>query len=356
MKRNLKPTTNQIIWILIGVMLVLIIVSMTLRRHEEIVPPPPEPVYPVEVMTLIAQERNDDLLLPGRIEPSLRTHLPVDKPGRITRIHVDRGASVTNGQLLLEIDDRIWKALLDAAEIEWREASDEAARWNDLDQAGAVSESDLDRIRNRLNRAEVNLREVSAHLSQCRVFSPANGIINERFVEEGEHAPEGKTVFELVVNDPVTLLLDVPERQINHLQTGQSLVFTVAASTSSTATGTVTFIAAAARPENNAFKVEVRAANPDGTLKPGMIAEVRIPERTGVASLAVPLDAIIPRRGEYFVFVAADGRAVRRLVRIGKIHGASTIIEDGLREGDVVIVKGNRDLVDGALIRIANQP
>jgi RND family efflux transporter MFP subunit len=356
MKRSLKPTTSQVIWILIGVMLILIIGSMTLRRHEEAVPPPPEPVYPVEVMTVSAQDRNDDLLLPGRIEPSLRAHLPVDKPGRITRIHVDRGAAVTNGQLLLEIDDRVWQAMLDAAEIEWREANDEAARWNDLDQAGAVSQSDLDRIRNRLNRAEVALREARAHLSQCRVFSPADGIINERFVEEGEHAPEGKTVFELVVNDPVKLLLDVPEKQINSLRIEQPLAFTVAASPGSTATGIVTFIAAAARPENNAFKVEVRAANPDRHLKPGMIAEVRMPERTAGASLAVPLDAVIARRGEHFVFVIEDGRAARRLVRIGKIHSASTIVEDGLRAGDVVIVKGNRDLIDGARVRVVNQP
>lgn len=356
MKLRLKPTTSQVIWILIGVMLVLIIISMRLRRQVETVPPPPEPVVPVEVMILSGAERNDDLLLPGRIEPALRAKLPVDKPGRVTRIHVERGAAVTNGQLLLEIDDRVWQAMLDAAEIEWREANDEAARWNDLDQAGAVSQSELDRIRNRLARAEVTLREARAHLSQCRVYSPADGIVNERYIEEGEHAPEGKTVFELVVNDPVKLLLEVPEKQISHVREGQTLDFRVEAAPVSSYTATVTFIASAARPENNAFKVEASAANPSGVLKPGMIAEARIPRLTDGASLAVPLDAVIARRGEHVVFVVEDGRAARRLVRLGKIHGAETIIDTGLEEGDTVIIKGNRDLIDGARVRPVNQP
>lgn len=356
MKLRLKLSTSQIIWILIGIMLVLIIISMRLRRHEEAVPPPPEPVVPVEVMTLSGAERNDDLLLPARIEPALRAKLPVDKPGRVTRIHVERGAAVTNGQLLLEIDARVWQAMLDAAEIEWREANDEAARWNDLDQAGAVSQSELDRIRNRLARAEVALREARAHLSQCRVHSPADGIINERYIEEGEHAAEGKTVFELVVIDPAKLLIEVPEKQISHLREGQSVDFRFEAAPASSYTATVTFIASAARPENNAFKVEASAANPSGALKPGMIAEARIPRLTDGASLAVPLDAVIARRGEHFVFVIEDGRAARRLVRPGKIHGAETIIEAGLEEGDVVIIKGNRDLIDGARVRLVNQP
>ncbi len=355
MNLRLKLSTNQVMWLLIGIMLILILISMRLRRQVADIPPPPEPVIPVEVMTLSGRARNDDLLLPGRIEPALRAKLPVDKPGRVTRIHVDRGAAVTNGQLLLEIDDRVWQAMLDAAEIEWREASDEVSRWNELDQAGAVSQSDLDRIRNRLDRAGVALREARAHLSQCRIFSPADGIINERFIEEGEHAPEGKTLFELVVDDPVKLLLEVPEKQINHLHQGQIIEFLVEASPATSLTATITFMATAARPENNAFKVEATSANPSGALKPGMIAGVRIPRITDGISLAVPLDAVIARRGEHMVFIVEDGRAARRLVRLGKIHGAEAMIDAGLAEGDIVIIKGNRDLIDGARVRVINQ-
>ncbi len=348
-----KPATSSVvIWALVALMLVLIIFSIFVRREDPVAITPEERAYPVEVMTLIPQCIADTLTLPGRIEPALRARLPADKPGRITEILVDRGDTVKKDQLLLRLDNRLWAAMLEATELELREAQKEFDRWTEVEATGAISTSDMDQIRTRLDRARIQITEAATHVAQCEVRSPVDGVINERFAETGEYATEGMPVFELVVTDPVKIRLDVPERDAGPLEAAGTAAFTVTVLPDLVFTGRITFAAPAAQPANNAFRMDLETPNADGLFRPGMIAEVQIVRGQLDDALAVPLDAIIPRRGEHFVFTEADGRAVRKLVRIDRITGNTALLSDGLEPGETVIVRGQRSLQDGALLAI----
>lgn len=349
----MKPTvarSSLVIWSLIAVMAVLIVFSIFARRSEPQLEPVLEKAYPVETLTLVPETLDDVLLLPGRIEPSLRANLPAVKPGRVEEILVDRGDVVTNDQLLLRIDARLWQANLDAAEIELREAEKELRRWNDLERAGAVSSSDMDQIRTRVDRARVQRDEALTHVAHCEIRSPADGVINERFIEVGEYATEGMAAFELVTTDPVKIRLDIPERDAVPLRNLGAMAFTVSVLPGQVFTGAITFGASASQAGNNAFRLELQAANPEGILMPGMIAEMRYRRGAIDRAIAVPLDAIIPLRGEQFVYLWENNRAVRRLVRMDRLVGSRAVIADGLAAGDRLVVRGNRALVDGVLL------
>ena len=345
------PKSTLIIWLMIATMLLLIMVSIFIRRKDPVVEELPEKQYPVELMTVVLESIEDIVLLPGRMEPSLRARLPTDKPGRVTHIFADRGDSVTNGQVLLRLDNRLWQAMLAAAELELREAEKEYNRWLDLEAAGAVSSSDMDAIRTRLDRAGIQRDEALTHVSQCEVRSPADGIINERFVEVGEHATEGMMVFELVAVDTVKILVDIPERDAVPADGLQNISFTVSVLPGHVFTGMVTFTASAAHPDNNSFRMEVEASNRDRLLKPGMISELRYQRGRLSNAIAIPLEAVIPKRGEHFVYIANDSRAVRRMVRIDRIVGSRAVITEGLAANEQLVVRGNRSLIDGVLLK-----
>lgn len=345
--------SSVVLWLMIFGLLVLVIFSVTLRRDTPDLDAPREKALPVHVVTVETQGVDDIVRLPGQIEPDLRSRLAVDKGGRITEIHADRGDRVDAGQLLLRMDDRIWSAMLKNADIELREAEKEFNRWTELARTGAVSTSEYDIVRTRLDRARVQRDEARTHVEQCEVRSPADGVINERFVEIGEHAAEGAAVFELVVSDPVKLVLDLPERDIAAVEMGDELPFKISVLDNASFVGTVTQIAEAAAPQNNSYRVEATVPNSDRTLRPGMIATVEFLRARRDEAIVVPLAAVIPRKGEHFVFIAQDGRAVRRLVKIDRILGAEVILADGLEAGDALIVGGHRELIDGSLIERA---
>jgi len=342
--------STLIIWILIAVMALLIVFSIFARREEPELEMAKEKAYLVEILPLTPESLEDMLLLPGRIEPLLRAQLPAVKPGRVDALLVDRGSVVTNGQVLMKLDARLWLSNLEAAEIELREAEKELTRWNDLESVGAVSSSNMDQIRTRVDRARIQRNEALTHVSQCEIRSPADGVINERYIEVGEYATEGMGVFELVVTDPVKIRLDIPERDVGHFRQTTRVEFTVSVLPGQTFTGAITFAASASQADNNAFRMEIVADNDDGLLKPGMIAELRYPRGRLEHAIIAPLDAIIPIRGEHTAFVAESSRAVRRVVRIDRLAGSRAVISEGLAAGDRLVIRGNRALVDGVLL------
>ncbi len=342
--------SSLILWLIVGLMIFFVFLSVTLRREEEELETPPERAIPVETVHVEAQPARDIIQLPGRVEADIRSRLAVDKGGRVVEILADRGDVVEAGQVLLRIDDRAWKKLLNQAEIELADAERAYHRWHQLAASGMISTGEYDTVRTRLDRARVGVEDAELHVEQCRVISPAAGVINDRFVEVGEFAPEGSAVLEFVVTDPAKLTLHVPERDVASVKVGEAISFVVSVLPGKSFEGVITHVAEAGSAANNSFRVEARVDNPDRHLRPGMIATTRLVRERHDEAIVIPLSAVIPRLGEHFVFLARDDRAIRRLVKIDRILGADVMLADGLEVGDELVLEGHRMLIDGSLI------
>ncbi len=98
-------------------------------------------------------------------------------------------------------------------------------------------------------------------------------------------------------------------------------------------TGDVTFVSSQAGRESNSFAAELEAENADGTLKAGMIAQVALVRRERAGAVLVPLAAVVPRKGEHYVFAVENGRAVRKRVLLGDLIGHEAVLESGVVAG-----------------------
>ncbi len=350
MRKPKIQRSSVVLWIIVVFMLILVAVSMSLRRDDEELEVPAERAHPIHVVIVEARSVPDVVRLPSRLQPDVRAQLAVDKGGRITELLADKGDRVNKGDVLLRLDDRVWSAALAQAEIELREAERDYQRWTELSRTGSVSISEFDAVRARYDRARVGREEAQVHVDQCVVRSPSAGFVNRRMVELGEYAAEGVAVFELVVSDPVRLVIDVPERDIAAVSVGDSIPFIISILGDAEFAGEVTHIAEAASPVNNSYRIEATVPNSYRVLRPGMLAEARLDRGRRDDAVVVPLSSVLPLRGDHFVFVAQGERAVRRLVRIERILGSDAILSSGLEPGDELIWKGHRELVDGALI------
>ena len=99
--------------------------------------------------------------------------------------------------------------------------------------------------------------------------------------------------------------------------------------------------------ESNSFLVELAVDNADGALKAGMIAQVALVRRERAGAIVVPLAAIVPRKGEHYVFAVENGHAVRKRVQIAALVGSEAVLESGVAAGDQIVVEGHRGLQDG---------
>ena len=301
------------------------------------------------VVTLIVQPSTaeDRIYLPAIVRARFDSKLATDKPGIVAEILADKGSLVETGQILLRLEDSTWKTYAEKAEIDVREAKKELVRWQELQKTGAVSPSDFDTIKARYDTAVLALTDARIQHEKCTLKSPVRGIITDRYLEVGEHAPEGIAAFRLVDIDEVKISVDIPERNVLSITQGDALPFTVDSLPGRAFTGTVSFVSSAASEGNNSFAAELRCANADHALRPGMIARTALSRAVHKDAIVVPLSAITPRKGEYIAFVVENERASRRVVKLDAITEKEIILSSGLKPGDELVVDGNRTLADG---------
>jgi membrane fusion protein (multidrug efflux system) len=343
-------------WVAVAAMAAAIVVLAVAKKPKQNVEASPEKSLAVRTWVVQPRPAVDVLRIPGQIEASEHARVAVEKPGRVVELPVDEGDPVRKGQVMLAVDSRIWDATRRQAEIEKRQAERDLARWRELEKTGAVSASDFDQIQRRMDLAEVAMTQAVVAASQCRVRSPIDGVVDARFIEEGEYANEGQAVFRVVNADIVKVSFDVPERDVGTVRTNRLVAFTVGTTDPVAFTGRVTFVSVAANRENNAFRAELTLPNPEQRLRPGMIADVFLSRAARPAAAVVPLAAVVPRKGEHFAFVVKDGRAVRRRVRIDAIFGQDAALADGIQPGDELVVEGQRTLQDGVSVSVETAP
>ncbi|HBA84303.1 MAG TPA: hypothetical protein DCZ95_09445 [Verrucomicrobia bacterium] len=354
-----SKSTSRSKWILYAMLgaslLALVFFAMTHRPPETAEKVADKPLA-VSVQELKAGPIPDLVSIPGRLEATVEADLAAEKPGLIVELTADKGDRVQKDQVLMSVDDRSWKAFVDKAEIDLREANKSLKRWEELRKTGAVSIDEYDTIKARQELAAVALADARAHWERCRIVSPCDGIVANRYVDLGEYAREGDPAFKVVQIDPVKVAMDISERDIDAMKIGSPVIFSVDALGGQSFTGQVAFISPLAARDSNSFRVEASAPNPELTLKPGMIARASLTRRIWEQALAVPLSAVVPQKGEYVVFIVQDGRAVRRVLRIESMVGQYAVAASGVSEGDLLVLDGARTLMDGAPVTILENP
>jgi membrane fusion protein (multidrug efflux system) len=135
---------------------------------------------------------------------------------------------------------------------------------------------------------------------------------------------------------------------------GQHVSLTASSLPGLTVTGDVCFVSMSGRPDSNAFDVEIKVETPDSRLKPGMIVEVSVLRRVWDNSILIPLNAAVPQRGEHLAYVVENRKAVARVLRIEQIYGKEAVIASGLKEGEQLVVEGQRTLQDGMPVEVAD--
>jgi multidrug efflux pump subunit AcrA (membrane-fusion protein) len=182
----------------------------------------------------------------------------------------------------------------------------------------------------------------------------------KRSVAEGQMVREGEAVAELVIEDPLRLWGNVPERFSNEVRTGQGVIVRVAAFDKEFQ-GTVARINPAVDPVSRTFQVEVKIRNPENLLRPGGFAKADIITRQDEQALVVPRDAIEKFAGVTKIFVVTDPEANRLTVRtvpvtIGVEEAGSVEVRGDLKAGDQVAVSNLAQLADDSVVAIRKGP
>lgn len=222
----------------------------------------------------------------------------------------------------------------------------------ELVRRGARDE-DLRAAEAQVLQAEAGLRLAKLQLSHADVTSPIDGIVADRFVSPGDLIGAGTPAFRIVQIDPVIVRVELGARDIIRIRPGAQAAIRLDAFPYQDFAGVVTSVEAVAGAPSRLFGVRIQVPNPEGILKPGMSARVRIAVDSRDQVVAVPDEALLDSGGEPYVYVVENGVARRRPVEVGLSGGGWTEIVSGLAAGEYVVVSGQAALADGARVRVS---
>lgn len=223
-----------------------------------------------------------------------------------------------------------------------------------LVREGARAEDRL-AVKARLDGARAAEALARLNLSHTELRAPFEGVVAEKFVEEGRYVvkmPSPTEIYRLVKIDTVQLVGRVSELDVARLRLGQTVRVDVDA-LGKTMEGRLSEIDPVGDAKQRAFRVEVRIANPGHELKPAMFGRARIVIREAPAALAVDRRWLLEQKGEEARVWVVDGDQARiRNLRIGLREGTHLQVLEGIAPKDRIVVSGGRGLSEGDRLRV----
>ncbi len=320
---------------------------------------PPNEAPPVNVTVLeIVPEANlaDTFTLPAVIEPNRVVTVSAETAASIDRILPEEGDTVSQGDLLVQLNTDLIKPQFATAEAKYERDKIEYERMRSLVEGDAAPQQDLDNAVSSLAASEAAFEEARARLDRTRILSPAQGALNDVPVEEGEYVSPGTPVAEIVEIDTVKVVVDIPEKDIAFFSVGQQAeILADVKECEESVLGKITYISQLANPQTRSTPIEIILDNSEGLLRSGQIVRARLTRRVLDKAIMVPLLAVIPQEMGYSVYVVEDSKAERRDVQLGIIKGDRIQILNGLEGGEKLIIVGHRFVAPGQNVNVESQ-
>ena len=150
-------------------------------------------------------------------------------------------------------------------------------------------------------------------MSYARIVSPIDGVVTDRPIYPGEHAPSGAPILTVMDLSQVIARAHVAQQEAAELKAGDPAKISVPGQ-SDDFPGKVTLVSPALDPNSTTVEVWVQAANPGGKLKPGSSVRVAIVSETVPKALVVPVAAILtgPDGATSVITLDASNKPVRK--------------------------------------------
>ena len=302
--------------------------------------------------------QSGDLEVTLRSSTNLRAREEVDvvprQAGVVSRIQVEEGARVAEGQVLAYLDDTEWRLQADQSEARAQAARDAVERARSLQTLDLISEQEVERLASEARIAEAELGLARLRVENAEVRAPIAGTVTHRYIERGQQVNTTNPSFRLADLDRLEAQLAIPERESARVQVGQIARILLQEGAEPVATGRVERIRPVVDAGSGTVQVTVSVASRAGevALRPGQFVNVDLVTETLADRITLPRTSVLVDGAAPRVFVVQEGVAVEREVTLGYSRGDRVEIRTGISPGDTVVIVGQDNLRPDAPVRM----
>jgi macrolide-specific efflux system membrane fusion protein len=321
----------------------------------------------------------------GKLEPKQYVDVGTQVSGQLKKIYFDIGDAVTKGQLLAEIDPRVYQAQVEAgeaklnslrAQLNQQKAEAVLADQNlqrnqsliavdavskqglqETESQAAVAKAQVDSILAQIQETNSNLTASKTNLGFTKIYAPMSGTVTTLPTKEGQTLNANQTaptIMQVANLDVMTVRAQVAEADVNRLKENMPAYFTTLGNSEHRWQGTVRQIQPSPEIVNDVvlYDVLIDVKNDGRQLKTGMTTQVFFILGKADNAVIVPAEILTRRvakedndKGKaYRVAVATATGREQRVIHVGLQTRTQAQVTDGLKEGESIFVnrpKGN---------------
>ena len=356
-----------------AVVMACVVLAACGKQTEPSGKPKGDQPFSIEVATVTERVVTQSLHAPGTVEAFETVQITARVAGSLDRLAVVEGDLVAVGQVIATIDAERYriavttaKAQCARAEAVREDASESAARRDQLAKVDRVPQEEAQQARLRLAQADADLAVAKAALERATldlkdatVTAPIAGIIQRRDTRTGAYLPVGSPVVTLVQRDPLEVRFSVPVVDAQRLAIGQMITVRPRGSAQNL-TATIRLIAdsvdAGTRLVPVIARLDLIAPESPRDVRPGTFAEIQItlPPRTLIAVPSLALRA--SDRGTLAYVVEGDVLRERVVTLDGQADNGELVVKDGLHAGERLSVRAADGVRDGMKVSVVAGP
>ncbi len=295
----------------------------------------------------------------GTVKADKSVEIHPEMGGTVQRIYVKEGQRVNKGQTLAQLDASIVNNNIAQLQVQLNLAKTSFERQERLWKQKIGSEMQFLQAKAQKDGLEQNLNTLYAQAKKMKITAPFNGTIDEIFAKVGALSSAQVPFLRIVNLNKVYIESEITETYLENIKKGTQVVVSFPSLHKEVASK-ISQVGNFINPNNRSFKARVDLKNKDKTIKPNLLADVKINDfkATGIAIPSYLIQKDV--EGNSYVFVLAKNdssnyNAIKTILTIGKEYNNESFIAEGLKEGDLIIDKGARTVKNNDEVILAEK-
>lgn len=292
----------------------------------------------VEAIKVISQPFNSQLITTANLMAKEQVNLMAPMAGQVLSIYFKEGQSVKKGQTLVRLDDRSWKAQLLGVKAELTAAESDYKRKKELLAVEGSSQEDVDIAFSKVELLKSKQIQLEVNIDLANVSAPFSGQLGMRDFSEGAFLNQGDLITSLSANEQLKVDFTIAQLHRNSIEVNKPVMILLEDDTLEAKVYAINPII-----DKETRMINIRAIldqKKDKAVKPGTFAEVLIATGQINDAILIPTQAVVPSINEQTVYVYKNGKAIRKIIKMGDRDANNVLALDGLSVGDTVITTG----------------
>ncbi len=307
----------------------------------------------ISVQKIIPSAMIDGIQVAGTVKAFEDVMMSPEEGGIVKEWKKKKGDRVKQGDLIVTLKDEVIKASYEAANAQYKMAQLNVEKQQSVFEQQGISELQYKNLVYGRDAAKANADLMQARWERTQLRSPINGVVDNTIPNTGEMAAPGIPIARVVNTSTIKIQAEIPELYSGMINIGTSVSVTFDAVPGELLNGKVTYVGSTVSAANRTMLVEILLPNPNGKLKPEMVAKVTLVRQKKNDAILVSESLVqLVDRDRYIVYVVNKGTAEERRVTIGGRQGNLVEVVNGLKIGDLLIVSGYQKLINGSPVVI----